>query len=411
MKYSKNFYFQFYFLFILLCILTSSLQALEHEMGAEVRVRGEIKDNAGFTALGRTGSIGERARVHLKFKADEVEAFIEPEFSKIFGQDTTLVTGATQETSGTNFDTDLSVHQAYFSWMPWQKMSLHVGRQELAYGDHLIIGNNGWSNIGRSFDAVKLHFLCGDKGWTDVFYASISDQNVTAGGAGDYDFLGIYHHYEFGGWFKNFEPYVLYNADFRGTGDADSSLVVFGTRLKSSIEDYDYRLEVTAETGKESGTTLTGIQGDLEVGYTKNTSRIGLEYFIANDEYRQLFPTTHRWLGHMDVLGRRNIQGGVIHLKHGLMEKLSINLDGHFFLRVQDDEPVYSTNATTTIGTGIISSSLIAGNEEDLYASYRYNDNFSIDAGASLFVPLSYIKDEVGDELATFYYLQGTVYF
>ncbi len=410
MKFFKKFTFLFSFVSFSI-LLASSLFAVEHEMGAEIRVRGEGKDNTSFTSTGRTGSIGERARVHLKFKADSVEALIQPQFSKVFGQDTTLVTGATQETSGTNFDTDLSVHQAYFTWTPWEKMSLQIGRQELAYGDHLIIGNNGWSNIGRSFDAIKAHFICGDKGWTDVFYSSISDQNTTTGSTGDYDFLGIYNHYEQEGFLQTIEPYVLYNADFRGTGAANSSLAVVGVRLKSSMEPYDYRLEVTGEAGKESGTTLTGIQGDAEVGYTKEKSRVALEYFIANDEYRQLFPTTHKWLGHMDLLGRRNIQGGVLHIQHWLKDSLSVNLDGHLFLRVQDDQPIYNTTGTTTIGTGILSNSLFAGNEEDLYASYTYNDNFSIDAGASLFVPLTYIKDEVGDKLANFYYLQGTVHF
>ena len=49
----------------------------------------------------------------------------------------------------------LSTHEAYGEYKPSTKSTFRIGRQEMAYDGHRLIGTLGWAAQARSFDAVK----------------------------------------------------------------------------------------------------------------------------------------------------------------------------------------------------------------------------------------------------------------
>src|SRR5207245_8371833 len=60
-------------------------------------------------------------------------------------------------------------------------LSLKAGRQEIIFGDHRLFGNFNWSQIGNSFDAVRLtHSMpIAD---VDLFWARIADTEASQAG-------------------------------------------------------------------------------------------------------------------------------------------------------------------------------------------------------------------------------------
>ncbi len=109
-------------------------------------------------------------------------------------------------------------------------------------------------------------------------------------------------------------------------------------------------------------------QAEAEIGFAlTETMRLGVGGNIAsgddtssttsNEAYNELFPTTHKWLGLMDVIGTRtNIASGFFKFTAGLTRSLTVSLDGHLFARP----------AQGGLGRAAGSTSGFAGGEFDL---------------------------------------------
>lgn len=128
---------------------------IRHETKKDADYDSGVKDKTEFT----------QTRINVSMKADLPEnygyVFFAPQFSKISGQPEFAATSTTantsNSTSGNLYDSRLDVHEAYFAIKPTkdENLFLFAGRQELAYGDHLVLGSVPWHRIGRSFDGVK----------------------------------------------------------------------------------------------------------------------------------------------------------------------------------------------------------------------------------------------------------------
>src|SRR3989338_9092180 len=132
------------------------------EVGFEMRWRAEFRDNADQQPVDDFDTfLGQRLRVHLLFRIHpHLSAYVE-------GQDVWLF-GAESDKVIHNWGTNL--HQAYLDWKPRgsEHWELQGGRQELLYGEERLVGNFGWDNVGRSFDAARLRTRAG--AWTSDFF-------------------------------------------------------------------------------------------------------------------------------------------------------------------------------------------------------------------------------------------------
>lgn len=402
-------------------LLASSAPAAEEtsktlDVKGSFRIRAETGD--------RTDYIGTRAFSTLRVRpmftfhaSDEAVVYFEPQFAKSFGEinypGTGAATNAAQQTSGTTYDTALGVHQAYADYSPVTWGKLLAGRQVLSYGDELVIGALDWNNVGRSFDAFRARSKY-DLGFTDVFTSKLVDTNTAAPSDGDYDLHGVYNSWKFGEFAKETDFYVLYLVDGRGTGPAPLKLWTAGARVKTSLETTDYRAEVTGQSGTASGSKLSGFQGDAEGGYTFDSAkktRLGVGGFLATKNYNQLFPTSHKWLGYADILGRRNIVGAVARFSAKPAKEWTLSFDAHQFFRASKTDPVYKLNGTTALGTGGGSSKNDVGTEADLTAKFEAAQNVVLTGGASVLVPGGYLRDQFGSRLPLFYYAQMEIRF
>ena len=97
-----------------------------------------------------------------------------------------------QVITGRRDEQNLDVHQGYalIKELLTPGLSAKIGRQELSYGDQRLVSPLDWSNIGRSWDALKLRYAPGDF-WVEGFYSVITE-NFNFGAEDDQEFWGLY---------------------------------------------------------------------------------------------------------------------------------------------------------------------------------------------------------------------------
>lgn len=367
------------------------------DLSGQGLMRHENKNNSDFTDTVRDDVSFTASRFRLNVKAAPEGAkwdlFFQPQFTKVWGQQ---VSGS--NTSGALNDTTNDIHQAYVNWNILEKLSLKAGRQELAYGDQLVIGSVGWSVQARSFDGARLRSTFFGR-FTDMFWTKVKDNDVSAAAIGDDEFYGLYHSHDFGEYLKFLDLYTFNKAYHTGGTAGETSLWTFGTRLKSSFHGFDYRVELTSQTGKGMtknstlATKQSGNQADLEFGYSPNFlgMRISLEYLQASKDYDQLYPTGHKFLGFADQFSRRNVRSYVAHLKLAPIDKLLVKVDYHMIERLKDNKPNYNFGGGARGATSTSKKEDVA-TELDLTVKYTLDKGLFAQVGHSMVTAEGYLK-------------------
>lgn len=354
-----------------------------------------------------------QTRIDVSAKAELAEnygyVFFAPQFSKLSGQDdyiltSTTPTASTQQTSGSLYAPTLNIHEAYFAINPNQNrdFTIFLGRQELSYGDQLIMGAVPWSRWGRSFDAMKARYVYDQKITLDLFAAKLQENNYLGSSSGskpdDSNLYGVYATSDLGQYFKNVDLYFLEKDANTSTGNLFSDTSAYGVRAKSAIGDsnFDYRAEYTYENtrliaGAEESESQH--QLDVELGHTFSfhNTRLALEYFESSKNFDQLFPTGHKFLGYADQFSRRNIKGYVLHISTLVIDKLTLNVDYHLFNRYNKNSPAYNFSGTS-LGTS--GSKEEIASEVDVVATYNFTSHLQASLGYAVVKPKSYITDQ-----------------
>lgn len=292
-------------------------------------------------------------------------------------------------------DADLALHEAYVR-LAMGPVGLDLGRMELAYGDHLVLGDVGWHPIGRSFDALRLRL--GDAGALQVdVFGSLVREGVVDGtdtdkiGAGDLWLSGVYA--GLGPAFRGemaLDVYALSRIQPVDGATPTTAEFTLGVRTRADVGRFDYRAEAGVQLGRHPetpGQTATGWQGDGEVGVRMGaggaTARFGLAGFTASgddpatqnidESWNQLYPTAHKWLGYMDAVGpRSNIAGGAVLVSAQPVDPVTLYVHAHAFHQLED---------------GVTQRAGAIGNEVDVGVRYAIGAATGARAGYGVFVP------------------------
>jgi len=139
------------------------------DVGVNVRVRGEFKDDAGFTDAGSNWDFSKRkvddnnnryllSRVmpRVGYTSKWINFLVEGRSSYSFGDERYNATAAGKGLA--ERDGPIDLHQAYVLIGNHKEfpLSLKIGRQELVYGDQRLLGHLRWNNNARTFDAAKV---------------------------------------------------------------------------------------------------------------------------------------------------------------------------------------------------------------------------------------------------------------
>ncbi len=339
-------------------------------------------------------------------------------------------------------------------------LSLTLGRQTLDYGDRRLVGDSRFSNLGRTFDGVKLH-LQTEKFWVDAF--AVRPVQIRKNAVNDSDsadhFSGIY-----GGTdalrLQTTELYFLWRDKADNQPDLDPANTInpdgtsngpaqrigtLGTRWKSKegvLHGFDY----TGEFAYQFGDVWTGDRSTqrldhhafalgLIAGYTWDDAfwkpRLGVEYDYASGDknskdgssqsFQNLFPGNHQHYGFMDEFAWRNMHDARLSFSVKLRKDVELTFDYHAFWLAESTDYWYTSNANSTVRTTTsgkngkdvrtIGASNFAGHEIDFTTNWKVNKHLSFLVGYSHFFAGDYLRQTGAHSDADFGYAQATLSF
>lgn len=312
--------------------LVGSSYAEGIKFDGELRLRGVAVDNSDSTAaMNKGGFFEQRTRLNAAGTVDEnTTVFIQAQDSRTWGSE------ASTTTSG-NGAQGLDLSQGYVKMGKLfdQPLSLTLGRQAMAYGEHRLIGSLEWSNNARRFDALKFTYEH-DIANVDVFWAKVMDLGDDF--EDDNNLLGVYASLKnIPG--NNVDVYLL---DSIATGGVN--FYTLGGRVKGDLKDLgvDYNAELAIQTGDaatnvdqsanafavRAGYTLPAVLGGL---------RIGVEYDAAsgdsnaadteNEAFNNLYPTNHYLYGYYDDINWTNIKAVSLNVSAKPMDKMKVSAE------------------------------------------------------------------------------------
>lgn len=328
-------------------------------------------------------------------------------------------------------EAELGVHEAFFR-VHGKQGSFEAGRLFLSYGEGRLIGGYNWHENGRAFDGARARWSFG-RAFLDGFFTLTRPSGLGLGhsahagqeqSATPRYFWGLYAGLgPLLGKRLQLDTYLLGLSQFAASApesssthaERDATELTWGARFKQTTQHFDYRVEAGVQLGhraRASAPALTqsvfAYHADAELGLTfAPRFRLAFQAAIAsgddpnterNESWNELFPSTHQFLGLMDVIGvRSNIAHGALHLTAPLTGSLDAALDAHVFSRLQSG------------GLGQVGESLFAGYEMDAHLDQHIGRFGHLRGLYGLFLPSE--QHYVTSQAAHYVELQGGIVF
>jgi len=335
-------------------------------------------------------------------------------------------------------------------------LSVKAGRQEIIFGDHRLFGNFNWSQVGNSFDAVRLtHSM--QIGDVDLFWARIVDTEVAAGcgtantssttascsgvifpgnnakATTDQDIYGAYVTLKaIPNW--TVEPYYFLLKDSRAVGTtaftqaqaSGQSRSTAGGRINGKVAGLDATAEGAWQFGSASsnlaGTTANNLHinawaGAARAGFTFEPvpmkPRVGIEIDYATGDgcvangaaacqaagkfntFDNLFPTNHGKFGYMDLMAWKNqvTYQAVFDVKPSPVSKLQVNVA---IMRLANKHDNWYRASQAVYGaTGANNQASSIGRELDVHYWHTFKEKFKFEIGGGHFWAGDYIANAV----------------
>lgn len=307
-------------------------------------------------------------------------------------------------------------------------VSARLGRQELLFGEQRLISPLDWANTRRTFDGYRLTYASREFDG-DLFYTNPVNRVSATGGTNQWDssnndrsFYGAYLTR------KDWDVGTV-DAYYLGYDDqqADFSYHTLGSRLSGSGEYLMYELEGGVQFGDNSNgsshnaTFVTGGLGrkmDLCAGGHPWKPTLWAYYDYASggtselvsrgdDGFDHLYPLAHKYLGFMDLFGRRNIHDVNMQFSTPMGSRVNLLVWYHYFFLDQATTPYGVGMAPFNAGNTAGSRDL--GHEIDFLATVNLDARNSFLLGYSFFGAGRYYDTTAGvptNADADFFYAQ-----
>ncbi len=360
-------------------------------LGGDAKVKYEVRTGATFgSSKSNLSAAASRIRINVGYDlTPDVSFFVQLQDARKWGSENCSFVGTTGVGAGAGlggcnpgaigtvatvgkanqYGTGVDLHQGYIlvKNILHQGLSLKLGRQEIAFGDHRLFGTDTWSMVGNAFDAVRLTHSA-PMADVDLFWARLSDNNGTTFGSGtgtgpesgvffpeagrfatqDQDLYGAYVTLKPAEkW--TVEPYYFWLNDWRSSVGraaitdpqaADQSRSTWGGRISGKTGGLDLTTEAAYQFGSIASGGLTGGKRErinahaetAKIGYTFEPvpmkPRLGFEFNYASGDndnnkatpagavnqhrgnfntFENLFPTNHGRMGYMDLMAWKNM--------------------------------------------------------------------------------------------------------
>lgn len=395
-------------------------RAVQWIVSGEARFRPEYRDDADLDRDVdddlRQGFMRLRVGLDGRF-GEEVRIFVQAQDARVAGE----------EGSTASNEKNLDLHQGFAEIGFGKDRSFQVtaGRQEWAYGDHRLIGNFGWSNVGRAFDGVRLRWRRG-AATLDGLAARLTTRTAGAGNEGS-DLYGV-HLQSAPRPGAEYQVYLFGFADrIEAAGEAGipgrTRVRALGGRVRDRLGRVDFTVEAVAETGTWNGDDLRAHAWGAVAGVTIGTAwtwRLAAGYDFATgdedpadgerQEFFNFFPTNHPLYGYADYEGWRNLRSpwAGVSLKRS---RHFLQVKTHRF-GLEEPRGAWKDAGGTVLGADPAGASgRGVGSEFDLTYRSALRDTVAFEAGWSRFRPGRFARLTRGPDGSDWGYVMLTVGF
>lgn len=357
------------------------------KVGGQYRLRTEYRHGyrtLSYDSLAGEAFVGQRTRLTLDYKKNKINVFASLQDSRTWGDE--------------EMKKDIGGLQFNEAWMELSlpvRMTLKMGRQELAYDDHRILGNLDWANLTISHDAAILKYI-----------SPKEDLKIHLGGA--YNHVGepnVGTRYTL----KNYKHLVFLWAkkDLKEQHSAISVLAVLNgmtptdTLVKAAYSTYtagpsfnysNKGWSVALAGYFQGGETENNLSEEAymlnsSIGYKKNKLFFGAGYDVLSgnsdntaaghtNNFNTLYATNHKFYGYMDYFlsiptdtKQRGLTDGWVRAGITPGKNYTFTLDVHSFALANANNV-----AAKKIGKDL-------GREMDLLFDYKPSPVVAIQAG------------------------------
>ncbi|MGR3173313.1 MAG: alginate export family protein [Candidatus Scalindua sp.] len=436
------------------------------KIGFSIRHRFELRDNNGGDKTSATSDFTLQ-RMRINFDADvnkNVRGYVQLQDVRTWG--------AEQGTAGNLARVDLI--QGYVDLRnlgnlssALENISVRLGRWQMWYGNHRLLGHLNWANQSRSYDGARVRYDNKKNARIDLFAFNI-EEDQTGGVSGETLTRGTQHDELLWGMYSQFkpakglvvEPYLIIRNRSREREVINSiggeQRYTYGARIAgkkiASLPGVDFTFEQAWQSGRTeaadaagSSTSIDAFAGAWGVGYTFSnvawSPRIGYQYAFASgdddsadgddESFDALYPTGHARMGYLDFHAWQNIEAHKIEFSVKPTKKLLFKADLWFFDNNEENDAWYKvTGAPRTGANNGVEAKATNTNRDDEYGQelditikYKLLKNFGVVAGYSHYFIGDFIEDSVSggvnavgpgsnnDSDTDWFYLQTTMKF
>jgi len=385
-----------------------SLGSTSLDISAEMRDRYEVRENFDFNDQADDDDSFNLLRLRLSADWDVSEhlrGFVQVQHSEAFG--------LRADPDPAAFEDRLDLQEGFVDLRTTGAvpLTLRVGRQALAFGDERLVGAFAWSNVGRSFDGLRL--TCESEQWRiDLLAAKVvNHERVQPNHATHQDLLGGVYASTTRWENRTVDAYLFLRSreDVAGEdGQRDDCIsYTIGLRTRALLtERWDYDCEAAVQTGEVGTDDLLAGAVHFGTGYTfKETwsePRVGLDYSFGSGDhdptdgdrgtFDNLYPTNHKFYGYMDFVSWRNVHNPSIGLQCRPAKGLKLKLDYHGFWLVEKKDAWYSAGGAVTRRDTTGNSGREVGQELDLLLTCQANTHLTLWLGYSHFFAGDYVR-------------------
>ncbi len=353
-------------------------------------------------------STSQRLRLDFNYQHAKFNFGVQLQDVRIWGDQSQLVTSDGASTT---------LHQAWGELKITENIKLKIGRQELVYDDHRILGNVDWTQQARSHDLALLK-IEKPQNYTLHFGLAVNQVQTFA-----YPTVNNYKSMQFLWFTKSFGTHYQLSLLALNNGIDDTTLtmptshpmttysqivgqhskikfgklnIIFNAYyqmgsdkskyLDASVNEYEHKKMSAYNLLLEAKYKINdqwSVAGGFEMLSGQSQTDTTKDYLQSNHAFNPLYGTNHKFNGHMDYfyvgnhinsVGLNDLYASVEYTKN----RLNAGGTAHYFLAASDiKDPVASTNSS------IVAMKASLGMEIDLWMGWKHSDMVSIKAGLS----------------------------